>query len=62
MAYNLTNKPVVAVASSALFDLKKSDHVFQTQGENAYRDYQRKHETDTLKQGVAFHSSKDCLL
>lgn len=54
MTYDLTDKLVVAVASSALFDLTESDQVFRTEGENAYRKYQRKHETDTLKHGVAF--------
>ena len=51
MAYDLTDKLVVAVASSALFDLKESDKVFKTKGEMAYREYQRNHETEVLRQG-----------
>lgn len=54
MAYDLTEKLVVAVASSALFDLTESDRVFQDEGEDAYRAYQREHEHVTLKTGVAF--------
>lgn len=54
MAYDLTDKLVVAVASSALFDLKESDQVFKTKGEMAYREYQRNHETEVLRQGVVF--------
>lgn len=54
MAYDLTEKLVVAVASSALFDLTESDRVFREQGEDAYRAYQRENEHVTLKTGVAF--------
>lgn len=54
MAYDLTDKLVVAVASSALFDLTDSDKVFTTSGEDAYREYQRAHETDVLQQGVVY--------
>lgn len=54
MAYDLTDKLVVAVASSALFDLTESDQVFRKEGENVYREFQRKNETNTLQQGVVF--------
>src|SRR5690625_4468638 len=54
MAYDLTDKLVVAVASSALFDLKDSDKVFTTEGESAYRKYQRANETKVLKPGVVY--------
>jgi 5'-nucleotidase len=54
MAYSIDDKLIIAVASSALFDLKDSDAVFRQQGESAYRSYQREHEFDTLPTGVAF--------
>ncbi len=54
MAFNLNNKLVVAVASSALFDLSDSDQVFQEKGEDSYREYQREKEDDILSPGVAF--------
>lgn len=54
MAYDLTDKLVVAVASSALFNLTDSDNVFTTKGESAYRAYQRENETKVLRQGVVF--------
>lgn len=54
MAYDLSDKLVVAVASSALFDLSKSNQIFQTEGETAYRKYQRENETKVLNPGVAF--------
>lgn len=44
----------VAVASSALFDLSESDKIFKENGEQGYRIYQREHEKDPLKKGVAF--------
>lgn len=54
MAYDLTDKLVVAVASSALFNLTDSDNVFKNEGESAYREYQRENETKILRQGVVF--------
>ncbi|MDF2926739.1 MAG: 5-nucleotidase [Paenibacillaceae bacterium] len=54
MAYPIEQKFVVAVASSALFNLEESDRVFREKGEEEYRRYQREHERETLEQGVAF--------
>ena len=54
MPVSLADRLVVAVASSALFDLTDSDRVFREEGEEAYRRYQREHEDDTLGPGVAF--------
>ena len=48
MSYPIEDKLVVAVASSALFDLTESQTVFEQQGEEAYRDYQRQREGETL--------------
>lgn len=54
MPYDLTNRLVVGVASSALFDLAESDAYFREHGEAAYREYQDEHIDDTLPSGVAF--------
>lgn len=54
MAYELADRLVVGVASSALFDLSESDAYFQEHGELAYRQYQDEHIGDTLPAGVAF--------
>jgi 5'-nucleotidase len=54
MPFPIEEKLVVAVASSALFDLRESDSVFREKGERAYREYQRQKETDILQAGVAF--------
>lgn len=54
MSYPIEDKLVIAVASSALFDLSESDRVFRTRGEAAYRSYQEEHLEQPLKPGVAF--------
>jgi 5'-nucleotidase len=54
LAYPIENKLVIAVASSALFDLSDSDRVYQEKGVDIYRKYQRKKENVSLKPGVAF--------
>lgn len=54
MAFPIEQKLVVAVASSALFDLSDSDKVFREKGFLKYRRYQEKHLNDPLKEGVAF--------
>lgn len=54
MAYDLEKRLVVGLASSALFDLAEADKVFNNEGEDKYREYQRKHQSDVLGEGVAF--------
>ncbi len=45
---------VVAIASSALFDLDEADAVFRSAGTAAYRAFQREHEAQPLAPGAAF--------
>lgn len=52
--YDLEQKLVIGLASSALFNLEASDKVFRTQGELGYREYQKEHENILLEPGVAF--------
>ncbi len=54
MPFAIESKLVIAVASSALFDLAEADRVFRTEGIDAYRRYQHEHEGDILKPGCAF--------
>lgn len=54
MAYPIEEKLVIAVASSALFQLDEADAVFRKDGLRAYRKYQREHEQDILQPGIAF--------
>jgi len=44
----------VAVTSRALFDLEEGNTLFEQEGVAAYADYQRAHEDDILRPGVAF--------
>lgn len=45
---------MIAVASSALFDLTESDSVFKQHGEDGYREYQKKNIDKPFEKGVAF--------
>jgi 5'-nucleotidase len=54
MAYPIDQRLVIAIASSALFDLTECDRVFREQELEAYRAYQRAHENEVLPRGVAF--------
>jgi 5'-nucleotidase len=45
---------VVGISSRALFDLKKEDEIFCTQGAKAYTEYQIAHEEEVLKPGTGF--------
>jgi len=52
--YELADRLVIGIASSALFDLTESDAVFREQGEESYRAYQERHLDDPFRPGVAF--------
>ena len=54
MAYPIDEKLVIGVASSALFKLDEADAVFREKGLAAYRIYQREHQSDILRKGIAF--------
>lgn len=55
MAYDLKNRLVIGLSSSALFDLSESDKVFRETGEKSYRIYQRKNQDEVLEKGRAFN-------
>jgi 5'-nucleotidase len=61
MPYTLSNKLVIGLASSALFDLEESDKVFREKGTEAYQKYQRKNQDKPLKKGVAYSFIKRLL-
>ncbi len=54
MPYPIDDKLVIAVSSSALFDMQASDAIFKQRGEEAYREFQQKHIDVPLQTGVAF--------
>lgn len=60
-AYDLENKLVLGVASSALFEMSDADEVFRERGEARYREYQEEHLANPLQPGVAFPSIKRLL-
>lgn len=54
MPYSIDKKLVIAIASSALFDLSESQNVYRENGVDAYRVFQEDNIDNTLKKGVAF--------
>ncbi len=54
MSVSLSDKLVVGVSSRALFDLEEENKIFEEQGVEAYSKYQKEHENDILKPGIAF--------
>lgn len=54
MPYPIERKLVVAISSSAVFDMHAADHIFREEGEESYREYQRNHLNDPFAKGVAF--------
>jgi 5'-nucleotidase len=54
MAFQIEKKLVIAVASSALFDLTESHQVYLDSGAEEYRRYQERNLDVVLKKGVAF--------
>jgi 5'-nucleotidase len=54
MAFNIDDKLVVGISSSALFNLEKEDAIFREKGLAAYIDYQIVHRDDPISKGLAF--------
>lgn len=54
MPYPIERKIVVAISSSALFDLTQSDTIFRTKGEAVYREWMREKSAEALPRGKAF--------
>ena len=48
------SKLVIAISSTALFDMAESHNIYEQQGVVAYADYQRQHEDEILSPGEAF--------
>ena len=51
---NMPHLLTVAVTSRALFDLEESHSLYESEGVDAYSDFQRRHEDDVLAPGMAF--------
>nr|WP_321461761.1 5'-nucleotidase [uncultured Cohaesibacter sp.] len=61
MPYPIEDKLVIAVSSSALFDLKRPDKIFRDEGHDAYKEYQEKNIDKPLQEGFAFSFIKKFL-
>jgi len=53
-AFHIEDKLVIAIASSALFNLAESDEVYKKEGVDAYRKYQKEKLNHPFAKGVAF--------
>ncbi len=54
MPFDLENRLVIGLASSALFDLNESDNIYRREGPEVYRKFQRDNQDTPLESGVAF--------
>lgn len=54
MSYPIEKKFVIAVSSSALFDMQESNKIFKEKGETEYRLYQEQNIDKPFDKGVAF--------
>ena len=54
MPYPIERKLVIAISSSALFDLSESDKVYREKGPKEYKKFQEKNLDKVLDKGVAF--------
>ena len=54
MPYPIEKKLVIAVSTSALFDMEESDSIFRAKGVDAYRKYQERMIDKPREKGVAF--------
>ncbi|HWR13174.1 MAG TPA: 5'-nucleotidase [Rectinemataceae bacterium] len=54
MSYPIESKIVIAVSSSALFDLTASDEIFRTRGDDEYREWMSARGDEPLERGNAF--------
>ena len=54
MPFEIKDKLVVAVSSSAVFDMVEANNIFDQQGIEAYREYQHQHMAQPFNKGVAF--------
>ena len=61
MPNSLSTPLIIAVSSSALFDLRESHSVYESEGIDAYAQYQRNNENTPLSPGSAFPFVKKVL-
>lgn len=62
MGYPIDKKLVIAISSTALFDLSLEHSIYLEKGLDEFRKYQREHRKDVPKQGVGFPFVRRLLL
>jgi 5'-nucleotidase len=61
VAYDLSDKLVIAISSRALFDLEEENRIFDQQGLEAYYKYQLEHVNEPLGRGSGFRFVQNLL-
>lgn len=61
MSVSFDDLLVIGISSRALFDLEKANEIFETEGLEAYRDYQLAHEDEILNKGAGFQLVENLL-
>ena len=61
MSVKTKPKLVIAISSTALFDMAESHRIYEQKGVAAYAEYQRQHEDDILSPGEAFPLARKLL-
>ncbi|CAG36083.1 related to 5'-nucleotidase [Desulfotalea psychrophila LSv54] len=61
MSFNLEDCLVIGISSRALFDLEEENALFEEEGIDAYRAYQRQHEDLVLGRGTAYYMIEELL-
>jgi 5'-nucleotidase len=61
MAYDLTDKLVIAISSRALFDLEEENALYDKDGLEAYYSHQLEHIDDPLRKGTGFRFIQNLL-
>lgn len=59
MPYPIEQKLVIAVSTSALFNMEESDSIYRAKGIDAYRKYQEKTLINLSIKVLRFHSLSD---
>ena len=61
MSVSFSDYLVIGISSRALFNLEEENKIFETEGLDAYRQYQIEHEQEILKPGSGFSLVKNLL-
>jgi 5'-nucleotidase len=57
---NRGRKLVIGISSSALFDVAEGNSVYESQGVEAYRRYEKEHREEILEYGAPYDFVSEC--